>query len=211
MSIETVVDTSIWPCATVGLSWALSETFVDIFTLKEQDDDKVIYSLDMDEFPEGRYIKKFRGLRDIHVDFPSAKYVELCLNGTLIERQEASEDSTRMHFTSFQDSFILPFFVTDSLEIHVYLTDDAFLPRTVGSLEALLFEYKNSKPFCISSPKAQSIITYDGSSDGLNIVVKKSLLKSRRDKLQDTFVWNLRNAENDDTDFSDIRNALVRE
>lgn len=202
MSLESVVDTSLWPCATVGASWALSETLDDVFDMREQGDRRVVYSLDVEEFPQGRYLKKFRGLRDIRIDFPRAKCAELYLNNTLIERQESEERSSRITFTSFRDSFILPLFLTDSLEIHVWLHDDAFLPRSIGSFEGLLFEYKNKKPFCISSPSAQSIITYDGTSEGLNIVVNKSLLaSSRKQKLSDQFKWNL--SADDETDDRD--------
>jgi len=175
-----IFDTTVWPCHTPDLFWALSDTLDNIGRLVEATDDQLQYQMDDQNLPVGRQgLGKCEALRDFRIDldlFPTSvarkiRSATLSFGSKALEtvmRQDRMDLGEVLRFTMFTGSHILPNFVIDepvsvSLECD-FLTDHerSMLPRQAVRATGLLCTIRTtSKAFFVAASR-KAILTWDG-------------------------------------------------
>jgi hypothetical protein len=173
-----VIDTTIWPCFTPGMHWALSDDVRKIGSLSSvnTDNDTVEYEINVDNLPDGETgLWHFNALRNFAVGldhWPShisdqVTGATLCLGPMALQTVQRTEDDDDIVFSMFSGDSILPLFVVDdsvlTLRVHFKSLDDNHcLPKYAGIAQGLLCKFKNRKrPFFVAA-STQSVLSWDG-------------------------------------------------
>lgn len=171
-----VFDTSVWPCATPDLFWALTDVVDDIGELHSVDEDTIVYDINTAQLPAGRVgLQTFSALRRLRmsfIDWPEAlvgklETATLALGSKPLERLTIEEDSD-IEFSMFQGTAILPLFVVDEpLQVVLqtkFLSDMDRLnvPQRAVKADGLLCRVKSqTTPFFVATSKS-ALLTWDG-------------------------------------------------
>jgi hypothetical protein len=175
-----IVDTSIWPCFTPGMHWALSDEVRRIGRLcsVDSDNDTVEYEINVDRLPDGETgLWHFNALRNISVgldDWPSniRRLVvgsTLCLGPKALQTVDHTEKHADIEFDMFTGDSILPLFVVDeailTLRVHFRSLNSSVtncLPKYAGTAQGLLCKFKcRDRAFFVAGSR-QSVLSWDG-------------------------------------------------
>jgi hypothetical protein len=218
-----IVDTTLWPCFTPGLHWALSDEVRKIGSLSSVDCDAAEYEINVEELPDGEEgLWRFNALRNISVGlclWPSflSKQVTgatLCLGSKALQSVCKNEDDDIV-FNMFSGDSILPLFVVDDsvLTLRIQFRQDPRdlnLPQYAGLAQGLLCKFKNrKKPFFVAG-SSDSVLSWDGFQSHIFQTASMasglaSTLASRSSVLTET---QKRVVDNENSTFSDLINSL---
>ena len=189
-----------WPCATVGLHWALQDYVKYIATLINiESPTRAVYEINVEDLPHGETaLHTFNALRNIEIvqrdfacDLNYVKRASLYLDSTLIDSVDLTLDTQEAVLPLFSDQCILPFFIVDNQTLCVKLDFERpielqTLPKRCLRAQGLLVTIKTKqRPFFVGASNV-ALLSWD--SEKLS-VVSKSPRPSFFDQ-QDTYVNN---------------------
>lgn len=175
-----VFDTSIWPCFTPGMHWALSDEIKRIGKLcsVDSDNDTVEYEINVDRLPDGETgLWHFNALRNISVgldDWPShikrlVVGATLCLGPKALQSTDYTEKHADIDFDMFSGDSVLPLFVVDeamlTLRVHFKSLSSSVtscLPKYAGTAQGLLCRFKSKDRAFFVAGSNQSVLSWDG-------------------------------------------------